>query len=433
MPKRIVTCALSVAAVWLSIACQQHSPAAPSTMTAPDATPLTVSLPPGRAAVLVPGDRVALMATLTMNGVSSDCTSAAIWSSFDERIAKFGIVAGELIAVTAGSVPVSARCGSHKAEVTVTVHAGLRITGFETEPFLLPGFGDRLSGHFVHLDVRRIDALGNASESCGYNDAVRWRTSDPAVVTVGAFPLSDYPSGTGWLIGHAPGVATVTASCGDADGQAAITVQKFRVEGTVRDASGAPAAGATVLLGQTAAVGATPGDVALTTDADGHYSGDWGFTSLDMQVRGPQTSSPVKYVSWNHQARMTLDAALPAPPRVLASGGFTLCRREVADPSCNGRPPGDWNVVYFGVDAAAPATVRATWAGFPNGRAPDGSVSAGLQVVVFCGDQTRAVSQIDASGNFAQTFAASPACRYSVVFGNYNGPPILPFTYAIEQ
>jgi uncharacterized protein YjdB len=196
---------------------------------------VTVAVSPPAASVAV-GQSVQL--TATPQDVDGNPLSGRVvtWASTNPGVATVnggGLVSG----VAAGGATVTVACEgqSNAVAITVTVVPVASVA-------VSPPAANVTVGQSVQLTATPKDASGNALTG----RTVTWATSNAAVATV---------SGNGLVTGAAPGTATITASSEGQNGTAAVTVTVV----PVASVSVSPAA-ATVLVGQTVQLTATPKD-----------------------------------------------------------------------------------------------------------------------------------------------------------------------------
>jgi uncharacterized protein YjdB len=199
------------------------------------ATVATVAVSPATASLVV-GQTVQLVATpqdVSGNALTGRVVTYASTNPGVATVNGSGLVAG----VAAGAATVMVACEGQNSPVAITVTV-VPVASVSVSP----ASANVIVGQTAQLTATPKDANGNALSG----RTVTWATSNAAVASV---------SGNGLVTGGVAGTATITASSEGRNGTAAITVTLA----PVASVSVSPAA-ATVLLGQTVQLTATPKD-----------------------------------------------------------------------------------------------------------------------------------------------------------------------------
>jgi len=210
-------------------------PSDTAVVTVTPATVATVAVSPATASLVV-GQTVQL--TATPQDVDGNLLSGRVvtWASTNPGVATVnanGLVSG----VAAGAATVMVACEGQSTPVAITVTV-VPVASVAVSP----ASANVIVGQTAQLTATPKDANGNPLSG----RTVTWATSNAAVASV---------SGNGLVTGGAAGTATITASSEGQNGTAAITVTVV----PVASVSVSPAS-ATILLGQTAQLTATPKD-----------------------------------------------------------------------------------------------------------------------------------------------------------------------------
>ena len=147
---------------------------------------------------LHPTEKTALTATAT----PADTTDAVVWTSSNDAVAT--VDNGTVTAVAAGTATITAACGSVKAECAVTVLPPVpasEVTLDKTVLTLYEGDAAKLTATVMPEDTT--------------DKTIVWTSSDDEVATVN----------NGTVTGLKAGTATITAACGSARAECAITVK----------------------------------------------------------------------------------------------------------------------------------------------------------------------------------------------------------------
>jgi uncharacterized protein YjdB len=210
-------------------------PSDTATVTVTPATVATVAVSPATANLVV-GQTLQLVAT-PQDVLGNALTGRVVtWASTNPGVATVsgsGLVTG----VAAGAATVMVTCEGQTSPVAITV----TVVPVATVS-VSPASASVIVGQTAQLTATPRDGNGNPLSG----RTVTWATSNAAVASV---------SGNGLVTGGAAGTATITASSEGRNGTAAITVTLV----PVASVSVSPAA-ATVLLGQTVQLTATPKD-----------------------------------------------------------------------------------------------------------------------------------------------------------------------------
>jgi uncharacterized protein YjdB len=210
-------------------------PSDTAVVTVTPATVATVAVSPATASLVV-GQTVQL--TATPQDVDGNLLSGRVvtWASTNPGVATVnanGLVSG----VAAGAATVMVACEGQSTPVAITVTV-VPVASVAVSP----ASANVIVDQSVQLTATPKDASGNPLSG----RTVTWATSNAAVASV---------SGNGLVTGGSAGTATITASSEGRSGTATITVTPV----PVASVSVSPAS-ATILLGQTAQLTATPKD-----------------------------------------------------------------------------------------------------------------------------------------------------------------------------
>jgi uncharacterized protein YjdB len=210
-------------------------PSDTAVVTVTPATVATVAVSPATASLVV-GQTVQL--TATPQDVDGNLLSGRVvtWASTNPGVATVnanGLVSG----VAAGAATVMVACEGQSTPVAITVTV-VPVASVAVSP----ASANVIVDQSVQLTATPKDASGNPLSG----RTVTWATSSAAVASV---------SGNGLVTGGSAGTATITASSEGRSGTATITVTPV----PVASVSVSPAS-ATILLGQTAQLTATPKD-----------------------------------------------------------------------------------------------------------------------------------------------------------------------------
>ncbi len=163
---------------------------------------------------LAAGTSVQLAATaIYSNSTHADVTTQAAWSSSSTAIATVGAGTGNVLAVTAGMVTLTATLQGQSVTTTLTVTPASLVSVQITPP--LPGIAAGTTQQFT--------ATGTFSDNTTQNVTadMTWTSSDAAVATV---------NGSGLATGVSPGNVTISAlcsnqsTCGSIGGSAPLSV-----------------------------------------------------------------------------------------------------------------------------------------------------------------------------------------------------------------
>ena len=210
-------------------------PADTAFVTVIPGTVATVAVSPSTASLVV-GQTVQLVATPQDTSGNPLDGRVVTWSSTNPAVATVnasGLVSG----VAAGAATVIVACEGQTTPVAITVTV-VPVASVAVSP----ASANLTVGQTTQLTATPKDASGNPLTG----RTVTWSTSNAAVAAV---------SGSGLVTGGAAGTATITASSEGQNGTAAITVTVV----PVASVTVSPAA-ATVLVGQTVQLTATPKD-----------------------------------------------------------------------------------------------------------------------------------------------------------------------------
>src|SRR5437867_2682276 len=207
-----------------------------------DTSVVTVTLAPVTSILVSPAASVAVGQTVQLTATPQDVGGNPLsgrvvtWASTNLGVATVngsGLVTG--VAAGVATVTVACEGQSNAVAITVTVVPVASVS-------VSPASANVIVGQTAQLAATPKDANGNPLTG----RTVTWSTSNAAVAAV---------SGSGLVTGGAAGTATITASSEGQNGSAAITVTVV----PVASVTVSPAA-ATVLVGQTVQLTATPKD-----------------------------------------------------------------------------------------------------------------------------------------------------------------------------
>jgi hypothetical protein len=243
------------------------------------------------------GEQLQLQATATAaDGTTSDCTPSATWTSSDAAIARFSAsVPGQLVAVKSGSVTLTASCATGTATLAAVVGGGVRIVGLEAFPQFITAD--------THLGVRAVAVSADGAAEADCSAAATWTSSNPAVASIGSQLVArDLTAGV-------DGTATISATCGSTTGQIDVRVGHYQLSGVVRDAAGAPVAGADVTMYRDFGF-----DNTETTHTVSGPDGRFAFSSIGLQVRVTAEKAGFRrqevFLNWDRTATMSTSFSL---------------------------------------------------------------------------------------------------------------------------
>jgi trimeric autotransporter adhesin len=180
-----------------------------ASVTVTAATLRSLSLEPADAKLAV-GSKLALTATgLFSTGAKQDLTAQATWTSSSTGIAS--VSAGNVTAVSAGTVTIKATFMGVSAQVTVTITAAT-ITAIDltpSQPVLPVGISRQFQATARYSDGTTGDVTGQAT----------WSSTNSAAIAVVADGAA-----RGVVTTVAPGTATIRATVGSVVGSTAVTV-----------------------------------------------------------------------------------------------------------------------------------------------------------------------------------------------------------------
>ena len=171
----------------------------------PRATTITVS--PATAGLAAVGTTVQLSAQVLDQNGQVMAGTAVDWASSAATVATVS-ASGLVTAVANGTATITASAGSAWGGATVTVAQEVGAVEILPAEASLSALGDTL-----RLTAEALDANGHAMAGAEFS----WESGDEAVATVDA---------SGLVTGVAEGVATITASAGEASGSAVVTVMQ---------------------------------------------------------------------------------------------------------------------------------------------------------------------------------------------------------------
>ena len=192
---------VGVALVW---ACGGDSPTAPPPQPDP-LRPTTVTVSPATAELTAFGTTVQLTAEVRDQNARIMLGATVSWTSGASSVAAVS-TSGLVTAVAEGVATITASSGEASGSATVTVAQAPDSVAVYPATATITALGDTL-----RLAAQAFDTNGHAVASAGFS----WESSADSVVTV---------STSGLVTAVAEGVATVTASSGEASGSAVVTV-----------------------------------------------------------------------------------------------------------------------------------------------------------------------------------------------------------------
>ena len=207
------------------------------------------------------------------------------WESSDVAVAT--VNAGGLVtAIAEGVATITAGAGEASGSAVVTVMQSVESV------VVSPSEETIALGNTLQLTAEAFDESGHAAVGAEFS----WESSDVAVATVDA---------GGLVTGVAEGVATITASAGEASGSAVVTVRPtYTLSGTVSDSrrNGSMLAGAVVRL-------RNGRQASMTTGPDGRYrfQNVWGTVTVTVTAEPSYVAETVEVTV---DADRTVDFAL---------------------------------------------------------------------------------------------------------------------------
>ena len=279
---RLSTVLASLALVW---ACGGDSATAP--VEPPDPPrPTTVTVSPATDELTALGQAIQLMAAVRDQYARVVGGATVTWTSSASSVATVD-ASGLVTAAGNGTVTITASAGSASGSAVVTVTQS--VESVEVSPSV-----DELTvlGATVQLTPEAFDRNGHAVAGAEFS----WESSDVAVATVDA---------GGLVTGVAEGVATITASAGEASGSAVVTVRPtYTLSGTVSDSrrNGSMLASAVVRL-------RNGRQESMTTGPDGRYrfQNVWGTVTVTVTAEPSYVAETVEVTV---DADRTVDFAL---------------------------------------------------------------------------------------------------------------------------
>ncbi len=238
-----------------------------------------VSVSPAADTLVALGDTVRLVAEATDANGNAIAGAEFSWESSDAAIATVDAT-GLVAAVANGSATITATSGSSSGSATVSVAQEVSAVTVTPVTASIAALGDTL-----RLTAEALD--GNEHVVAG--SEFSWESSDATVASVDA---------TGLVTAVASGSATITATAGDASGNAAVTVAQ-----EVGAVAVSPAADTLVALGDTVRL------VAEATDANGNAiaGAEFSWESSDAAVATVDATGLVAAVA-NGDATITATA-----------------------------------------------------------------------------------------------------------------------------
>ena len=187
-----------------------------------------VAVSPAAATLVARGDTVRLTAEATDANGHPVVGAEFSWASGDTAVATVDS-AGLVTASGNGTATITATSGSGSGEALVTV---MQAAG---SVVVSPAADTVALGDTLRFEAEAFDANGNVVAGAVFV----WSSSDPSVAPVDAFGL---------VTGAAEGAATITATSGEAAGEALVTVMQAADSVVVSPASGTVAVGETLRL-----------------------------------------------------------------------------------------------------------------------------------------------------------------------------------------
>ena len=305
--RTIIRLSAVLAVVALTKGCGDgESPAAPPTPE--PARPTTVTVSPATHELTALGTTVQLSAEVRDQNARVMAGATVTWTSSASSVATVD-ASGLVTGVSAGTATITASTGSASGSAVVTVTQS--VASVEVSPSV-----DQLTavGATVQLTAEAFDGNGHVVAGAEFS----WETSDVAVATVDA---------GGLVTAVAEGVATITASTGDAEGTAEITVLEPKRHPNLAVASPAvsesrPAAGIRLTLSATVH---NNGDGASPPTTLRYYrSSDASITASDTEV----ATNAVAGLAANASAIQSVEVTAPSTPGTYYYGA---CADAVAE------------------------------------------------------------------------------------------------------
>ncbi len=200
--RTIIRLSAVLASLALGWACGGDSATAPE-----PARPTTVTVSPARHELTALGITVQLSAEVRDQNARVMAGATVTWTSSTSSVATVD-AAGLVRAVGNGTATITASAGSASGSAVVTVMQSVASVEVSPSVYELTALGQT-----VQLTAEAFDENGHAVAGAEFS----WESSDAAVATVDA---------GGLVTGVAEGVATITASAGEASGSAVVTVMQ---------------------------------------------------------------------------------------------------------------------------------------------------------------------------------------------------------------
>ena len=291
--------AMSVGSTSITATCGEVSASCEVTVKPVPASTVTIKVPDAEIYV---GDKLTLTATVAPDNTTD---KTVMWGSSTPDIASIDAETGELTALAPGVAKITATCGEVSASCEVTVKPVPASTVTVKIPDAEIYVGDKLT-------LTATVAPDNTTDK-----RVMWGCSTPDIASIDAE--------TGELTALAPGVAKITATCGEVCGSATVTVKPVPATSVSLSAEDL-----TLMIGQSGRLTATISpdnttDRTIVWKSDNESVAIVSSNGLVTAISAGTASVTATCGSVSATCRVTVNARPETPRQYVRKGNGTSC------------------------------------------------------------------------------------------------------------